>query len=108
MEYPQAKITLMPSADSQLLDDKADPQQIIAELRRELVACEVERDEAIARQAATTQVLQLINASPGDLAPVFGAMLEHALRLCEGSFGFVTVYNGARFDRAVSEACRRR
>ncbi len=97
----KAKITLMLSADSQLLDDKADPQQIIAELRRELAACEVERDEAIARQAATTQVLQLINASPGDLAPVFGAMLEHALRLCEGSFGFVTVYNGARFDRAV-------
>jgi adenylate cyclase len=91
----------MPSATNHPLDDRADPRQIIVDLQRELAECKADRDEAIARQAATTQVLQIINASPGDLAPVFAAMLENALRLCEASFGFVTTYDGKRFDRAV-------
>jgi adenylate cyclase len=74
---------------------------VISELRRELAACRAERDEATARQAAATEVLQTINASPGDLAPVFATMLDNALRLCEASFGFVTTYDGQRFDRAA-------
>jgi class 3 adenylate cyclase len=91
----------MPSTNSHVPDEKSDLRQTIVDLQRELVECRAERDDALARQAATTQVLQIIDASPGDLAPVFGAMLDHALRLCEASFGFVTTYDGKQFERGV-------
>lgn len=67
-----------------------DPQGQVAALTRELT-------EAREQQTATSEVLKVISSSPGELEPVFMAMLENAVRICEAKFGTMFLREGEAF-----------
>src|SRR5262249_49393182 len=49
------------------------------------------------RQTATSEVLQVISSSPGELEPVFESILANAMHLCEANFGFLHLYENGKF-----------
>ena len=56
-----------------------------------------ERDEALLRETANSEILRLISRSPGDLELVFKTILENATRICNANFGTLFRFDGESF-----------
>jgi hypothetical protein len=71
--------------------------RLLSELRQrtdDLSQRTTDLTDALEQQMATSEVLQVISRSPGDLEPVFASMLENAVRICDADFGKIYRWNG--------------
>ena len=71
------------------------------DLKEQLHRRTQELEEALQREAATAEVLEIISSSPGDLEPVFRAILEQATGICDAKFGIVFRYDGGLLERVM-------
>jgi two-component system NtrC family sensor kinase len=97
------------SKEIELVETFADQAVIAIENVRlfdEVQARTEELSEALEQQTATSEVLQVISSSPGELEPVFQAMLANAVRICEAKFGVLFRYDGSAFHAAASLGVR--
>src|SRR3974377_636813 len=72
----------------------AGQEAVVARLTRE-------RDEALLRETANSEILRLISKSPGDLELVFRTILEDATRICDAKFGTLFRFDGKMFNFAA-------
>jgi two-component system, NtrC family, sensor kinase len=74
------------------IEIRTEPSPVAEE--KEVARLTRERDEVLEQQTAASEVLRVIGASPGELEPVFQAMLERAVRLCGAKFGNIYRWDG--------------
>src|SRR5262249_19988975 len=70
------------------------PQTRVGRIREPHAELEKKLKEALEQEAATSEVLRVISSSPGELEPVFEAVLENATCLCKASFGALLLHEG--------------
>ena len=72
---------------------------------RELAEARANLAESVEQQTATSEVLQVISTSSGELHPVFEAMLANATRLCEASYAILWLREGDQFRAGRRRSC---
>src|SRR5215831_8368554 len=73
------------------------PNASRSEKPTEVVRLARELNEALERQTATSEVLNVISSSSGELDPVFNAILQNAARICQAQFGTLNLYDGTAY-----------
>ena len=74
---------------------------LVAGLKEKITLLTRELSDSLEQQTATSEVLQVISSSPGELEPVFQMILANATRLCEAKFGTLNLYDGEVFHVAA-------
>jgi hypothetical protein len=77
----------------------------LRDLEKRLTEALKDKAEALEQQTATADILRVISRSPNDIQPVFDAIVQNAVKLCEGLFGTVLRLDGDRLHLAGPRTC---
>jgi signal transduction histidine kinase len=83
---------------NQFNDMGARLQESYADLEHKVEQRTAELSESLEQQTATSEVLEVISSSPGELEPVFRKMLENAARVCGANFGTMNLWDGEKYN----------